>query len=336
MKNRIIAVILLAIMLFTLVACDVNGQSKNITIKGCFALEPNEENFKDAFDENEGLDSTLQYFFVVYDVNVATNTELVGDDTFVKLTMNGNNTYEQLSPDTGVYLKAFLGRCGYAVSSNDTMLYSGDSKRMVAVFAINKNDITENTTAKIEIHLNDRLKTTNKISASDISTIDYMDYIFNVEDNPEQYILKCSLKAKADVSYWALNAMCELSNSISSAAKYNEEIMIGMAMVIYFWDESSIGESMLSASSAIDTSGEDSDKIIFFEEDFQYLTYEKIREYFSDVADEIDKIHEVASERGGYISNDKYSLSKKFNEMQKLFEDWRDSMSNIQKHLEKY
>lgn len=217
--KKIIALMLLAVMTLSMTACNVGG-SQQIAVKGCFVLEPNEENFKEVFDEKEDLDSALEYFFVVYDVTPTKNTE-IGFSNTVKLTLNSNNVYTDISrSSTGTYLTTFLKNCGYASKRFDEILYSDNSSRMISVFEVNKNDINENTTGEIEIKLSDDLKGTKKIAATDIKTIDYMDGVFAVEDDSATYMLKCCLRADINRSLIWLSETNKNLNSVDSYLNY--------------------------------------------------------------------------------------------------------------------
>ena len=141
--KKIIALMLLAVMTLSMTACNVGG-SQQIAVKGCFVLEPNEENFKEYFDQNDGLDSALEYFFVVYDVTPTQNTK-IGFGNTIKLTLNNNNVYTDISESSeGTYLVSFLRNCGYMSKRFDETLYSGNSGRMISVFAVNKNELLWN------------------------------------------------------------------------------------------------------------------------------------------------------------------------------------------------
>ena len=78
---------------------------------------------------------------------------------------------------------------------------------MMATFAVNVNDISEDCTAEIHFELADNLNVTANISGSDIQTIDEFDGVFAVEDDPDAYQLARSMKVRSEVVLSLINSM---------------------------------------------------------------------------------------------------------------------------------
>lgn len=183
-----------------------------INVQGTFILNP-----ADNLDLSaDGLDAVQRYFLVVFDVtnNSDANENISSRNDSIKLTMNKNNTYEQLSANSGVRLQSFLKNCGYAVSPSYGTLWGGsETVRMCAAFAINGNDIKDSCTAVLDFHLSDHINASVDLTADDIQPISLFDGIFTVEENSDAYQLAHSVKVRAQ--------MCKTALETASQAEHN-------------------------------------------------------------------------------------------------------------------
>ena len=171
-------------------------EASEIEVKGTFLLEPAE-----GLDlSGDGLAPVQRYVLVVYDVfnSSGANQELSPFNDSIRITFNNTNSYEQL-------YKSFVADCGYAVSTDYGTLWGGSEPvRMVASFAINGNDITDDCSAKIEFALSDDLEASADVAKADIQTINWFDDIFSVEANPDAYQIAHSVKNRAQICKTAL------------------------------------------------------------------------------------------------------------------------------------
>lgn len=172
--------------------------TSRIEVKGTFLLEPSEQ-----LDlSGEGLAPVQQYLLIVYDVlsSDSENEQLSSWDDSISITMNGTNTYNQLSIYNGKALQRFRENCGYAASTSYGTLWGGSGPvRLIAAFAINGNDIKDGCTAKVEFQLSDNLNASIDITGTDIQTIHWLDGVFAVEDNPDAYQIACSVGVRAQI-----------------------------------------------------------------------------------------------------------------------------------------
>lgn len=207
--KRITALLLSLTMVLSLCACggesnEVDSSKAKIDVKGTFLLEPSDElDFSD-----EGLDPVQRYLIVIYDIDNSkndSNLELSLFDHAIKITLNGTNSYTQ-SDGCGKAMNAFVENSGYYTSRDYGTLWGGsDPVRMIAPFAINKNDIKEDWSAKISFDLASSLSTTVDIAGTDIQTIGLFDEVFSVEDDPDTYQLIHSIKRRVETCYLLLN-----------------------------------------------------------------------------------------------------------------------------------
>lgn len=175
-----------------------HSQPSRIELKGTFLLEPS----KGLDLSEEGLAPTQQYLLLVYDVlsDDNMNEELSSWGDSIMITMNDTNSYDQLYSSKGKVLRGFLENCGYAVSTSYGTLWGGSEPvRMIAAFAINGNDITDDCTAKVEFELSNNLTGNIDIARADIQTINLMDGVFAVEENPDAYQIARSVKPRAEL-----------------------------------------------------------------------------------------------------------------------------------------
>ena len=180
------------------VTSTVQEANSDLRVLGSFVLEPSE-----GLDmSSEELSDMERYFFVVYDLGNSSveNKELSGYESSITITFNGVNTYESKFAFRGERLEAFYENCGYKSSTSYGTLFGGSATvRMMATFAVNVNDISEDCTAEINFELADNLNVTANISGSDIQTIDEFDGVFAVEDDPDAYQLARSMKVRSEL-----------------------------------------------------------------------------------------------------------------------------------------
>lgn len=147
------------------------------------------------------------------------NEELSGFADSITLTMNNTNSYEQLFSSEGMVLKSFRENCGYSVSTSYGTLWGGsEAIRMIAAFAVNKNDIKDDCIAEIDFQLSDNIKGNATITMADIQTINLLDGVFVVEDDPEMYQVAHSIKNRAQI--------CKTALETASQAEHNGDTLI--------------------------------------------------------------------------------------------------------------
>lgn len=182
----------------TQITTTVQESNSDLRILGSFVLEPAE-----GLDmSSEELSDMERYFFVVYDLGNSSieNKELATAERSITITFNGVNTYESRWSIRGERLEAFYENCGYKSATQYGTLFGGSAPvRMMATFAVNVNDISEDCTAEIHFELADNLNVTANISGSDIQTIDEFDGVFAVEDDPDAYQLARSMKIRSEL-----------------------------------------------------------------------------------------------------------------------------------------
>lgn len=170
-----------------------------ITVKGTFLLEPSENMDM----SKEGLEAVQRYFLVVFDMESGeSNQELYMNEESLRATFNGINIYKQLTQydfEFESVLKSFLPNCGYTHSDGSLTIWSGEAPtRMVSIFTINKNDMKEDCTVQLQFDFSDSVKSTVELTKNDIKTINWLDGIFAVEDDPDAYQVAHSVKNRAE------------------------------------------------------------------------------------------------------------------------------------------
>ena len=231
--KRTITLLLALIMMVSLCACGGNAKAQ-IDVKGLFLLEPSDEL---DFSE-EGLDSVQRYLLVIYDVDNSgndRNEELSSRSDSVTITLNGTNSYEQLlTSGEGAALKAFRENCGYETSVNYGTLWGGSEPiRMLAVFAVNGNDLKQDSSARISFDLSDDLNASVDAAGADIQTIGLLDEVFSVEEDPDAYQLIHSVKRRAEI--------CKAQLEAASAANRNgdtslRDLCLGVSRAMFSED----------------------------------------------------------------------------------------------------
>lgn len=176
--------------------------------KGLFVLEAGEA--LDLSGETNLSDGET-YAVAVYDIkpDPVENMELSWVRGDYELTMNGVNTYE--SVDFSAWYKyeiggggadscknSFLFACGYALPTEvETVLAGGEPFRAVSVFRINKNDLTEESTAQFSIDGSGGFDCTLNFSREEIQTVAFLDEVFRVEEDPRAYQLASTMYIRA-------------------------------------------------------------------------------------------------------------------------------------------
>ncbi len=287
--KKALSLILILVMSLSLCAYGSSNNTANteeinetasIEVKGLFYLDPAE----DLDLSEEGLSTAQSYLFLIYDVvnNSDKNIELSTFTSSITLTMNNTNSYEQLRPFDGDVLETFIENCGYSVSTSYGTLWGGSEPvRMIASFAINKNDIKDDCTAEIDFQLADDIKDNITVTAEEIQTINLPDGVFAVEENPDAYQIARSLIPCTEV--------CR-NMIVSSVEQYNnrEENLASAALSIckmMFVEGAPFGVSCASGT-------ETNDPNIIFSEELSAFSYEAIRPYYPEL---VDKVESVAS-----------------------------------------
>lgn len=280
MKKRL-SLILLFTMFTFLCACGNSSnttsshelnETSSIEVKGLFFLDPAEE-----LDlSTEGLDPAQRYLLLVYDVvnNSDRNEELSGFADSITLTMNNTNSYEQLFSSEGMVLKSFRENCGYSVSTSYGTLWGGSgSVRMIAAFAVNGNDIKDDCMVDIDFQLSDNIKSNATITAADIQTINLLDDVFAVEDDPEMYQVAHSIKNRAQI--------CKTALETASQAEHNGDTLIRNTQLAVcgtlFSEDTTWG---VSCGSAI------------VSEDLPVFQKESVSRYWPEIVDKITTVSE--------------------------------------------
>lgn len=241
--KRLLPCALALALAFSLVSCArpaiLSGPSEPdapscIDVKGLFLLEP-----ADDLDLSNDLESVQRYLFVVYDVaSLDSNQELSSRSDSIELTLNGANTYEQKFPSYNSVFSSFVENCGYQVSTDYGTLWSGeDPVRMVAAFAVNKNDVEGDCHIELDFDLANPVTFSGEYTSADVQTIDWMDDIFAVEDDPDAYQIAHSLKVRAE--------LCKSQLELASQESHNGDTsMVGLRLEIartFFSEISELG-----------------------------------------------------------------------------------------------
>lgn len=223
--KKIGAFILTAVLLLSLTACGGNGGKENSAIesKGLFVFSP-----KESFDlsKEESLSENEAYLIHVYDIlpDSKKNADMsaIPDDYTVKL--NDTNTYESVTPPAGAAMKSFLYAAHYAADTSiQTILAGSEPIRAVSVFRVNKQDISDQTTVKFSIQGSGIYNTSMSFGPEDIVTIDMLDKIFHIEEDPSQYQL-------ASTMLWRSQGIKNAVNFLSSNGGLNNDVAVVSAL----------------------------------------------------------------------------------------------------------
>lgn len=192
--KKILALLMILAMALSICACG-GADDNTITIKGAFKLDAEKTL---ALDKE--VEKNLQPLLVVFDIAPLgdENVELSSWDDSVKLTFANGNSYEQ---STLKSFKYFMEYSGYLSTKDNHTIWGGteESTRMVSLFVVNKNDLTDDFAATISFDLADKVSCSKDISAAETQTISLYDGIFAVEENAEMYQIVKSIPRRADV-----------------------------------------------------------------------------------------------------------------------------------------
>lgn len=280
MKKKTVIFAMLAVLLLS--GCggktaDSSAESKTkIDVKGVFLLEPSE-----SLDlSSEGLNAVQRYVFAVYDVDNsgnAENVELSPFNSSVKLTLNDTNTYEQ-SSSYRITMQNFIKSSGYALSTSYGTLWGGSEPvRMVAAFAVNGNDISDDCSAKLYFDLaqGTPVRYTDERSRTDIQTIAWPDGIFAVEDDPDAYQLIHSVQIRAQICRNALETASQANQNKNNEVR---DLNLGIGKTIFSADAN------WGVSCACDVSGN------ALLDDLPRWNIETVRKYEPELAEQISTI----------------------------------------------
>lgn len=207
MKKKILLACIFVIMLFS-VAC---GKEKDhlVDLKGAFVLNP--DNSLDL--SKEDLWKNQKLLIIVYDVfaNGDSNEEINPFKDAVSIECNKTNKYEQLYQHNIKTFDKFVESSGYIYSTEvDTIWGGSEPVRMIAVFAINENDLKDDFVAEIRFNLSSNIKDEWELSNQDLKEISLYDEVFCIEEQEELYQISRSIPARNEMIY-----QCVQSASIS-------------------------------------------------------------------------------------------------------------------------
>lgn len=220
--KKLLALILAAALVFSLAACGDSGaegtetpstgtgdasntsgasgvpkqESGSIESKGLFLLE------REDGVELDDLTAQQTYLIHVYDIHPDSmkNVEMTPFESSYTITMNGVNTYEPLHAPVSYYVsdnennaRYFMLASGYAAPPEiETILAGGEAIRAVSVYAINTNDIKDDTTATFTVIGCDVYNCELNFTRNDIISVNRFDDVFQIEDNPTDYQIAAS------------------------------------------------------------------------------------------------------------------------------------------------
>lgn len=196
--KRILSLLLAAALMVPLAACGSGGgESKEnapVQTLGWFLLE------RKAGEELDDLTDQETYLIHVYDIlpDESENVEPSPFESSYSVTLNEANTYEPLAAPASYDLSYtdptdanyFMVSCGYAAPWEiDTILAGGEPIRAMAVYRVNTNDFTDDTTGVFTVENCGALDCEIPFTAEDITTIQRFDDVFQIEENPEDYMI---------------------------------------------------------------------------------------------------------------------------------------------------
>lgn len=199
-KKKILAIGLAILMMFVLAGCGGSKSNVEVDLKGVFIIEPEDETWIKALDKD--LDDGLCYVLAVYDMQASTkaNVEL---NTQTSLLMNNANEYTPVY-DSNKRIGVFLENSGYKYNTGDepyTLLAGNDPLRFCMAFEVNKNDFADNYNGKISIKNSDSKTIAEyKLTQDNCQTVACFDDIFIIENEPENYQMAHSIKARTSLA----------------------------------------------------------------------------------------------------------------------------------------
>ena len=195
--KRVLSMLLAAALMVPLAACGSGEEAQEnapVTTLGWFLLE------REVGEELDDLTDQETYLVHVYDItpDESENVEPGPFESSYSITLNGANTYEPLyapaSYDLGytdpTAANYFMVSCGYAAPWEiETILAGGEPIRAMAVYRVNTNDFTDDTNGVFTVENCGALDCEIPFSADDITPIARFDDVFQVEENPEDYMI---------------------------------------------------------------------------------------------------------------------------------------------------
>ena len=275
--KKVWCLLLAAVLTLSLAACGENGAKGNSAIesKGLFVLLP-----KDAFDlsNEENLSENEAYLIHVYDImpDSSKNDDMSTFSSDYKVKLNDTNTYESVTPPKGAAMISFFYASHYAADTSiETVLAGGAPIRAISVFRINKQDLSDQATVEFQITGSGIYNTSISFGHEDIVTIDMLDKIFHIEENPSQYQLASTMLWRSQgiknaVNYLSSNGGLDNSVAVSITLTALElNAMLDMSagldsssnMVYYDFDSDSFLLSA-EAAEAVDDTKLDAEEII--------------------------------------------------------------------------
>ena len=268
-----------------------------LSIKGVFLLNPSSE-----ISFVREITDGKQLLFVVYDINYTGSANQNLAFSSAKLIANEENTYDETS---NPYATDFVTLSGYSSLKKMDEIPGGNSSpiRTVSVFAVNPNDIKENSSYTLNLDISEKISANISLSYEDIKEISLPDEIFSIEENPQAYqvarsVATRALGAKQTVSLWT---------KLVPAGSYSA---IVIKTTPFFSDSSKFSVAATNIQGMNFSESINS-------ENLKTLNIEDVKLYYPEIADEIEglitcykKIHvdknfdadAVYAESNGYIS----------------------------------
>jgi len=232
--KKFLSMIMILVMALSICACG-GTEDNAIAIKGVFKLDAEKTL---ALDKE--VEKNLQPLLVVFDIAPLgdENVELSSWDDSVELTFNNGNSYEQ---STLKSFKYFMEYSGYLSTKDDHTIWGGseETTRMVTLFVVNKNDLTDDFTATINFDLADKVSSSKEISAEETQTISLYDGIFAVEENAEMHQIAKSIPRRADV----VKGQREASTTHWNSQDRDSMVIDASIMQVVFSEEAKWGVS---------------------------------------------------------------------------------------------
>ena len=144
---------------------------------------------------------------------------------------------------------------------------------MIAAFAVNENDIKDDCTVEINFQLSNNIKGNTTITAADIQTINLLDGVFAVEDDPEMYQIAHSIKNRAQICKTALETASQAEHNGDTLNRNTQLALCGAL----FSEDTTWG---VSCGSAI------------VSEDLPVFQKESVSRYWPEVVDKITTVSE--------------------------------------------
>lgn len=195
MFKKLTLLVALSMLLIALAGCG-EAQPKTalqVDLKGTFILTPNEE-----YDLSEELDDGKAYVLAVLDLTNPGDANEMLSNLLSTLKFSANE-YEAITAP-GDVLKSFFENDGYYDLSFRGEMLGGDTnpKRICIAFQINPNDVANCCPAYLNFTLGELGTKTFTLESNDFQNITLFDNVFSVEENPDEYQLLRSVKARTE------------------------------------------------------------------------------------------------------------------------------------------